>query len=240
MTARSLGRAGAYSMRTMMLSSVAWVAILAASAWGSIVLRQSLHVYDHFDVVKPGLFYRSGELRPEQVTEVVARYDIKTIVNLQMPTEDSERERLEARRLGIDFLNLPMPGDGFGREEQFRQVLEAINDPERRPVLVHCARGTCRTGAAVALYRFESDGWTIEDVTAEMVRQTYRDGYLPGYVFAMVRNRPYAELFRTERVYDRNRADATSPAADDETTMPEAVEPPDLETANEPAEPSSR
>ena len=77
-----------------------------------------------------------------------------------------------------------MPGDGFGREDQFREVLKACDDPHRRPVLVHCARGTCRTGAAVALYRYERDGWTVEDVDAEMRRQSYRDGYLPGYVYA--------------------------------------------------------
>ena len=39
-----------------------------------------------------------------------------------------------------------MTGDGFGQEMQFREVLKACDDPDRRPVLIHCARGTCRTG----------------------------------------------------------------------------------------------
>ena len=83
-----------------------------------------------------------------------------------------------------------MPGDGFGEEAQFRKVLELVDDPERRPVLVHCARGTCRTGSAVALYRFERDGWTIQDVAAELRRQSYRDGFIPGYIYAMVKTKP--------------------------------------------------
>ena len=87
-------------------------------------------------------------------------------------------------------MNLPMPGDGFGEEWQFREILKIIDDPERRPVLVHCARGTCRTGAAVAMYRFERDGWTIDDVAVEMRRQTYRYGWLPGYIYAMAKNKP--------------------------------------------------
>ena len=87
-------------------------------------------------------------------------------------------------------MNLPMPGDGFGEEAQFRKVLEVVDDPQRRPVLVHCARGTCRTGSAVALYRFERDGWTIQDVAAELRRQSYRDGFIPGYIYAMVRSKP--------------------------------------------------
>ena len=88
-----------------------------------------------------------------------------------------------------------MPGDGFGKEWQFREILKAVDDPNRRPVLVHCARGTCRTGAAVALYRFERDGWTVADVAEEMRRQTYREGRIPGYIYNMVKERPAPERF---------------------------------------------
>ncbi len=97
-----------------------------------------------------------------------------------------------------------MPGDGFGREDQFREVLAACDDPHRRPVLVHCARGTCRTGSAVALYRYERDGWTVEDVDAEMRRQSYAHGYLPGYVYQMARNKPTRDLFDPAIVHDAN------------------------------------
>lgn len=158
--------------------------------------RQNRLVWDHFDVVKPGILYRSGQLEPEQLEAAVERYGLRTIVNFQIPGPRVEAEKALASRLGVEFVNLPMPGDGFGREHQFREVLAACDDPRRRPVLVHCARGTCRTGAAVALYRFERDGWTIEDVSAEMERQTYRQGWLPGYVYGMVADRPGQDLYR--------------------------------------------
>jgi len=160
------------------------------AAWMIALDRQNRLQWDHWDVVKPGILYRSGQLTGDQLTEAVKRYGIKTVVNFQLPDEELRAERDLTERLGVGFLNLPMSGDGFGREHQFREVLEAIDDPERRPVLVHCARGTCRTGAAVALYRYERDGWTIDDVAAEMRRQSYRDGWLPGYVFAMSKNKP--------------------------------------------------
>ncbi len=104
-----------------------------------------------------------------------------------------------------------MPGDGFGEEWQFREILKIIDDPERRPVLVHCARGTCRTGAAVAIYRFERDGWTIEDVATEMRRQTYRYGWLPGYIYAMAKNKPALAGPRPEMIVDRNQVVDLSP-----------------------------
>ena len=83
-----------------------------------------------------------------------------------------------------------MPGDGFGEEWQFREILKITDDPGSPPRAGPLRRGTCRTGAAVALYRFERDGWTIEDVAAEMRRQTYRYGWLPGYIYAMAKNKP--------------------------------------------------
>jgi hypothetical protein len=123
----------------------------------------------------------------------------------------------------VDFVNLPMPGDGFGHEAQFREVLAACDDPGRRPVLIHCARGVCRTGAAVALYRFERDGWTIDDVSAEMKHQTYREGWLPGYVYGMVRTKPAQELFEPSIAIDHNLPPAHGPEVD-ASTEPTAEE----------------
>ncbi len=175
-----------------------------AIGWLIIEDRSNRLVWDHFDAVKHGRLYRSGQLTSDQLTEAIASLRLRTIVSFQTPSPQVDREREICKGLGVDFLNLPMPGDGFGQEAQFRAVLKAVDDIDRRPVLVHCARGTCRTGAAVALYRFERDGWTIDDVSAEMKRQTYRQGWLPGYVFNMVRTRPNADLFEPQVVYDQN------------------------------------
>ncbi|HEV3121445.1 MAG TPA: protein tyrosine phosphatase [Isosphaeraceae bacterium] len=185
---------------------------LAVAAWLKAETQNNRLVWDHFDVVKPGILYRSGQLNPHQLAQAVRIYGLKTVVSFQIPGQGVEQERELARKLGVDFVNLPMPGDGFGREEQFREVLAACDDPERRPVLVHCARGTCRTGAAVALYRFERDGWTIEDVAAEMSRQTYRSGFLPGYIYGKVIERPQLELFDPLLLRDYN---ATAAEASD-------------------------
>jgi protein tyrosine/serine phosphatase len=168
--------------------------------------------WDHWDVVKHGVLYRSGQLTSDQLAQAVKQYGIRTVVNFQLPAEEMRRERELARELGVNFLNLPMPGDGFGEEAQFRQVLEATDDPDRRPVLVHCARGTCRTGSAVALYRFERDGWTIKDVAAEMRRQTYREGWIPGYIFAMCKVKPDKVLHDPVTIDDRIPTDDRDPS----------------------------
>lgn len=183
---------------------LAIVASLSATVGAMLWINWDRWVWDHWDVVEHGVLYRSGQLKPEQLEAAVKRYGIRTVVNFLRPGADVERERALAKRLGVDFINLPMPGDGFGRKEQFQQALAAIDDPARRPVLVHCARGTCRTGAAVALYRYERCGWTVEDVAAEMSRQTYPREFLPGYVYEMVEDRPFDELYQPRVAIDRN------------------------------------
>ncbi len=185
------------------------VAIVSGAAaltlWLTVETRRNRVVWDHWDVVKPGILYRSGQLNADQLAAAVKRYGLRTVVNFQVPTSRVKAERELARKLGVDFMNLPMPGDGFGQEAQFREVLKACDDPSRRPVLVHCARGTCRTGAAVALYRYERDGWTVDDVAAEMDRQTYRDGWLTGYLYAMVKSKPRQDLYQPAIALDHNR-----------------------------------
>jgi protein tyrosine/serine phosphatase len=194
-------------MRRLLAGLVPLAALLMAG-WLIARDRHGRLFWDHWDEVKRGILYRSGQLTADQLTEAVQLYQIRTVINLQWPGEELRTERATCRRLGVDFLSLPMPGDGLGEEGQFRDIVKVLDDPDRRPALVHCARGTCRTGAAVAFYRFQRDGWTPEDVALELRRQTYHYGLLPGYIYAMVRTKP-SSLFQAEAVIDRNRAPAS-------------------------------
>lgn len=188
------------------LSGLVPLAAALVAAWLISLDRQGRLVWDHWDEAQRGVLYRSGQLTPDQLTQAIERYNLRTVINLQWPGEEMRAERELTRRLGVDFINLPMPGDGLGEEWQFREILKILDDPERRPALVHCARGTCRTGAAVAFYRYERDGWTPEDVAAELRRQTYHYGLVPGYIYAMVKTKPSTTLLHSEMIFDRNLA----------------------------------
>lgn len=193
-------------MRTAIVLLTLTAVAAGVGVWLTVETRRNRLVWDHFDVVKYDQLYRSGQLNPDQLRKAIRDLGIRTVVSFQITGRGVEQEREIAREMGVDFMNLPMPGDGFGREDQFREVLKAVDDPDRRPVLVHCARGTCRTGAAVALYRYERDGWTVDDVAAEMKRQSYREGWLPGYVYNMVKDRPMPERFEPRFLRDKNLA----------------------------------
>jgi protein tyrosine/serine phosphatase len=120
----------------------------------------------NFSVVKPGVLYRSGQMRPEHFQQVVQQHSIRTVVCLN--PNDEPREEEIARQLGVQFVKFQMPGSGLGEPELFHEYLRILGDPANRPLLVHCAAGAYRTGVSVALYRMHYEGWLLEDAMREM------------------------------------------------------------------------
>ncbi len=182
-------------MRPKLLRGSLLASLTMAAIWLVVESRSEHWFPDHFNIVVPQIFYRSGQLTPDQFGDLVLRHQIRTVVNLQRAGRTEEVERALADEYSVEYVHMPMPGDGFGRVDQFRRILDLIDDPDAAPILVHCARGTNRTGAAVALYRFERCGWTIDDVNRELRRQGYRDDWLAGYVYQMVDRQPYRALY---------------------------------------------
>jgi len=136
-------------------AAAAAIAVAVLELWYPI---QQRFVPKQFSVVEPGRIYRSGQISASIIHATLARYDIQTVVSLQdYDARDSnhraEREATEA--LGIRELHFPLRGDGSGeiRSYAFALAEMARADREGTPVLVHCAAGTERTGAAVAFYR---------------------------------------------------------------------------------------
>lgn len=126
----------------------------------------------------------------------LARLGVKTIVNLRPGDKRSQTEEQEARALGLRYFNVPiekttpvealksladlrylrLPAQRLGRptDAQVERVLSIINAPENQPVFVHCKRGADRTGAIIAIYRIDHDGWTSEKAKAESNRYGMR------------------------------------------------------------------
>jgi protein tyrosine/serine phosphatase len=121
----------------------------------------------NFSVVKPGALYRGGQMSQEHFERVIAEHGIRTVICMN-PGEAAFDESAVAASLGARYEPLPMPGSGQGAPEQFHRALELLADPSHRPALVHCNAGAYRTGAMVALYRLLFDGWSMDDVVAEM------------------------------------------------------------------------
>ncbi len=157
-----------WPVRVLGWSLVVATVVLAAA-------QQSVAWPRRFAVVAPGL-YRSGELTPAQLARLQKEYGLRRVVSLLNPAApESLREREAAAALGEEWVNVPLPGNGASSAAQRRSILDHLLEPDAGPTLVHCAAGVNRTGLAVALYRLQHDGWTVEQALAEMRRLGFED-----------------------------------------------------------------
>ncbi len=111
-------------------------------------------------------FYRGAE--PEaQCLEHLAALGIRTIVNLRNEQDASDREQKDATARGMRYFNVPLSGFGKPEPAEVQKILSIIRTPGNQPVFLHCKRGADRTGAIVAVYRIQDEGWTTERALEE-------------------------------------------------------------------------
>lgn len=149
---------------------LAVVGILAALAGGGLLVRALRGPY-HFAAVEPGVLYRSGQLGTADLERVRASASIQTIVDLCVERRESPRaleERAFAEEHGIRYVHLPVMASQESLEESTRRFLEVVDDPQNRPVLVHCWLGVKRTGVMVAVYKMEYQNVSNEQAIAEL------------------------------------------------------------------------
>jgi uncharacterized protein (TIGR01244 family) len=122
----------------------------------------------NFHIVNENL-YRGGQPKTGGL-EKLSELGMKTIINLRGDSDETRAEGREALRLGMRYFNIPMSSAGRPTDEQVKRVIEIIEEKEKAPVFVHCRRGSDRTGAIIAIYRIEKDGWTAERAIEEANR----------------------------------------------------------------------
>lgn len=172
---------------------VAIVALIAA-----VPLLHKVHrvtTVRNLRTVDSDMLYRSGQMSPDAFERVVRERDIRTVISVRdarvsgsEQSDEFERDYCEAT--GRKFHRLPIPdweihGDAIPGDETVRIYLGLLEKPEEtpRPILVHCFAGEHRTGALVAIYRMEYDGWRNDEAIEEMtsvgnLRTTYAKSLL--------------------------------------------------------------
>lgn len=153
------------------------VALLAIACAAATVAWQSAARWPkRFAPVVEGQLYRSGAVSPQQLERLQRAYGIRRVLCLlNSNAPETEAERGVAERLGIEWHNVPLPGDGASTPEDRRQILALLSDTNGGPTLVHCAAGTNRTGLAVGLYRLRCQGWSLSQVMEELREFGFED-----------------------------------------------------------------
>ena len=200
---------------------VRWVfaaAVIALIVGPPVALYRAQYAHaKRFREVTPGRFYRSGQMTAAGFREMIDRYGIKTVINLQHENPDphlpdrwlgepcvAESELCE--RLGVKYHLLkpdilPQPNSVEKRPPVLDDYLAILDDESAYPVLLHCKAGLHRTGRLTAIYRMEYHGWSPGEALRELRANGY--GFVAAseadeYVIQFVQNyRPRGKVVRT-------------------------------------------
>ena len=116
-------------------------------------------------LVEPGL-YRSGVLDESNI-EMVSLLGIKTIISFKTNVFDNIFEKSWARENNVEWIHYPML---LIPEYDEPTVMRAVRTLKLRKntALVHCTRGSDRTGVVVASYRLLINHWTYSATIDEL------------------------------------------------------------------------
>jgi protein tyrosine/serine phosphatase len=137
--------------------------------------------------------YRSGQ--PSEIgLRKAAAWGVRTVIDLCSEGKRARQEKALVESLGMRYVNIPMSGLRAPTQAEVERVLELIHGSAEQPVLVHCRRGSDRTGVIVAAYRIRFDRWGASAAYDEMRQFGFR-WFLAGmksfvYQFARRQERP--------------------------------------------------
>jgi tyrosine-protein phosphatase SIW14 len=119
-------------------------------------------------------FYRGAQPLPDDY-QALKELGITTIIDLRGDPTDYEKSSAEA--VGIKYVNIPMSGYKYPRQDQVDEAYSILNNPEMGKVYVHCKAGIHRTGVVGAFYRFKNFGWDYDKAYQEMQNYEFTAGF---------------------------------------------------------------
>jgi protein tyrosine phosphatase (PTP) superfamily phosphohydrolase (DUF442 family) len=145
----------------LVMAAVMVVPVLAFVAWD-----QATH---NLGPVVTGSIYRSGQMPASALGQTIRERRIKTVVNLRgsNPSDKWYRDELSTTlEQGATHVDIAMSSCLWMSRAQLRMLVETLEKSDR-PLLIHCAWGSERTGLASAFAELLRPGSTIEDARAQ-------------------------------------------------------------------------
>ncbi len=102
---------------------------------------------------------------------VLKEHGFRTVLNLRGASQGKdwyEEEEEACQAQGLELINLRISSRKGPDSETVERLVEILQDPEKRPLFIHCAGGVHRTGFAVGVYRMAFEGWKPDQAIEEM------------------------------------------------------------------------
>lgn len=125
--------------------------------------------HPNFHTVEEGKLYRSKTLSGPELQEVIAKHNIKMILNLREEDLNARWYREEAsiaERNNIPLLTFTLSSSKMPTQEQL-QTLHDIAKQTPSPILVHCQAGADRTGLFSAFWKLAIQKKSLNEALQE-------------------------------------------------------------------------
>jgi len=142
--------------------------------------------------------YRGGQPDKEGFA-LLSKLGVKTVLDLRASDARSRMEEKLVTAAGMRYINVPMTGLTPPTDAEIGKILGVLESDNSGAVFVHCKRGADRTGAVIAAYRIDHDGWDNDRALKEAMARGMSSFQLPrqGYI----------------RNFQRRAIEASAPAA---------------------------
>ena len=150
-------------------------------------------------------FYRGGQPEKDDY-QSLKDLGVQTVIDLRNDPTDYEKSAVEA--LGMKYVNIPMSGWKYPKQEHINKFLQVMNNAETGTVYVHCKAGKHRTGVTGAVYRFTKYGWDYEKAYKEMKNYNFTSWMVHGRLKDFVQD--YAEKIESDRASVTRTAGSTA------------------------------
>ncbi len=150
---------GSFARRLTIISLLV-AGMLVGGLFAQVIVSRYVY-FNLYETIAPGM-YRSGQMPPEHLGQIIQRLGIKMVVNLcDVPIDDpsytAERQLVRANQ--VEFIHLPLLASLYPKPEQLNKLLDVVEKIES-PFLVHCHGGTDRTGMFFVLLALrEGQSW---------------------------------------------------------------------------------
>lgn len=179
------------SIRNFLLTCALAVPVIAASSTSGI---------ENFHQVDAHVF--RGAQPSEAGFRYLATLGVKTVLDLRESDARSRKEEQQVTAAGMKYVNVPMTGLTPPSQAEIATILGLLENESEGAVFVHCKRGADRTGAVIASYRIDHEGWD----NARALREAKADGMS----FFQLPRQDYIRTFQARKLEAKAEVPASS------------------------------
>ncbi len=136
------------------------------------------YVYDmninhNFETITENKVYKSGVIPPDEIADYVAKYNIKSIVDLrfpgtgddvnnpEIPAELTAEKEAISKIKGVNYFN--NGSDQVPTQKNLDIFFKIMDNPDNYPVLLHCYHGVGRAEMYSAIYKIEYENMNRDE-----------------------------------------------------------------------------